>query len=146
MVDRVYLDTSVFTSLALLEEQADAIVSALAEVRQDPITSDFGWGEFLAALGARVRNDTVRAEPAREIVGRMRSQLKAATITSMERADLVAATGMVSDFSLALKLPDAIHIAIAHRLGAILVSTDRQQIAAAVALNVACLNPVSETL
>ena len=45
-------------------------------------------------------------------------------------------------FELGLRLPDAIHIATAGRLGFTLVSTDIRQVRAAASLGVVAINPL----
>ena len=62
----------------------------------------------------------------------------------MMSSDISDATIMLQRFDIPLKLPDALHIAIARRLGASLISTDRQQVSAAKKLGVDCLNPLEE--
>lgn len=56
-------------------------------------------------------------------------------------ADIVLATTYLRRFDLALRTPDALHLAIARRLGATLVTFDRAMAAAARALGMAVVLP-----
>ena len=59
----------------------------------------------------------------------------------MTPGDLAAATMFLRRLDLPLRTPDALHIAIAQRLGATLVTFDRQMAASAHALGTAVETP-----
>lgn len=100
---------------------------------------DFGWGE----LSLRVRLGTIEHEEGQAIV------LDAAAFTAewsnnlIESIDIVAATAFVARFDLKLRLPDAIHIAVAQRIGATLVTSDLRQAEAAAVFDIPIFNPLA---
>lgn len=141
---RLYSDASAFTAIILGDATASAIARCLDVADAERLYSDLGWGELIAAIGRRVRLGRLQAVPGNRALDRARHILQDWTDVQTQSADIVQASVWLSDFTVALKLPDAIHIAIAHRIGAKLVSTDRQQIAAARALGIDCINPLEE--
>ncbi len=74
-------------------------------------------------------------------LARGRVYLQQWTYVSVLSADVTAASEMVTEFYLGLRLPDAIHLAIAKRLGFILITSDRKQGHAAAALAIAYVDP-----
>jgi len=62
----------------------------------------------------------------------------------IENRDIEEAIDLVAKVTLSLRLPDAIHIAVARRVGATLITNDRQQHRAARTLGVLALNPLEQ--
>lgn len=145
MVEPTYLDPSAFTASILRDEGAETVDGLLASLSGSVLISDFGWGEFAAAVARRVRIRALRDKPARTLFTASRSRLSSFLFVELIPADIQLATDMIGDFDLALELPDAVHVAIMRRLGAVLLSTDRQQVTAARALGLSCINPLEET-
>ena len=144
MVAPLYLDASVLTAMALRDDGFVAMAGIIATAPELPINSDLGWGEFIAAVGARTRSRSFEISVASRLVEQARVDLLNEPLELVTTSDIAAGTGYVGAFDLPLKLPDAIHIAIARRLGATLVSNDRQQVAAARALGIDCINPIED--
>lgn len=138
---KVYLDASALTSLMLRDRHFTATARWI-EIH-DPILglSDLTWGEFVAALGANVRSGAFDEAAASALLADKQSYVGHLTWTAIDRDDLADGTTLVERFDLALRLPDAIHIAVAQRLGATLVTTDHQQYRAAAALGVPAIDP-----
>lgn len=113
-------------------------------IADDPAASysDFCWGEVQSALGNRVRSGEFTAEYAHGLIAEFKAYAVRWTFVRVTSADIDDATHMVADFSLGLRLPDAIHIAVAQRLGLTLVSTDIRQVRAAATLGIAAINPL----
>ncbi len=113
-------------------------------ISNDPIAtySDLCWGEVQSALGNRVRRGEFAADYARGLIAEFEAYAAHWTFVRITSADIDDATSMVADFSLGLRLPDAIHIATARRLGLTLVSTDIRQVRAATTLGIAAINPL----
>ena len=141
---RFYLDASALTALILADHTAAAVARVLT-IDDDPLVSDFGWGELVSATSRRVRARSVRPAVATRLLARAAERFGPERRIAMTSEDVVVATTALARFDLALKLPDAIHIAIAGRLGATLVGTDRQQVSAARVLAALCTNPLEGT-
>lgn len=141
---KLYCDASVFTAIVLGDVTAPAAAGCLDTPDAERLYSDLGWGELIAALGRQVRIGHLHATVASSEVDRARTLLRDWTDVATISADITQAAIWLSDFTLALKLPDTIHIAIVHRLGATLVSTDRQQVVAARTLGIQTINPLEE--
>ena len=140
----LYLDASAIVALVLADDTATAITLALNSAEQKPWISDFGWGELVSATGRRVRARMIRRSVAQRSLDAAALLFALPERAIMMSSDISDATIMLQRFDIPLKLPDALHIAIARRLGASLISTDRQQVSAAKKLGVDCLNPLEE--
>lgn len=145
MVEPAYVDASALTASISRDEGADRVDQLFTALPEPLLISGFGWGEFVAAVGRRVRTTAPSEPPATALIEAARGRMTSARSVATTTEDIAVPTDFVAAFSLALKLPDAIHIALARRLGATLVSTDRQQVAAARALAIACTNPLEVT-
>jgi predicted nucleic acid-binding protein len=106
------------------------------------IVSDFAAAEFSSAVARRVRMREFTIEQAGiALVGFDAWLARAANRAEIATGDLVLATTYIRRLDLALRTPDALHIAIAQRLEATLATFDRQMAAAARALGVAVAVP-----
>jgi predicted nucleic acid-binding protein len=134
----IYLDTSVLVPLFV----SDAFVArARAFLGMQPsglCVSDFGSAEFASVLGLRVRMNTLSIEDARAAVSHFDAWTSYTTArTGTTAADLQAGGAYLRRFDLPLRTPDAIHIAIAQRVGAELATFDQRMAQCARALGVA---------
>jgi predicted nucleic acid-binding protein len=103
----------------------DRAYSYLASHNPDLIVSDFAATEFASAIARRVRmNELTRAE-GRTAFSTFDS-LSSSVIERVESApaDLKAAETFIRRLDLTLRAPDALNIAIAKRIGAILMTFD----------------------
>lgn len=139
---RAYFDASVVVSIIAGDIGWDEIARFLNDHITETFISDFGWGETVSALGNRVRRSDMTAPYAEALLLDARLYFADWSFARLAAPDIDRATDMVAMFSLGLKLPDAIHIAVAQRLGLTLVSTDIRQVRAAVSLGVAAINPL----
>lgn len=139
-----YLDASILLSILLEDESSVEVIQTLTR-REDAalLVSDLAAAEVSAAISLRVR----RGE---ESVGSGQARLK-----SFDRwcddltrpvetiaQDILCARQIVRMFDLGLSMPDAIHAAVARRLGASLFTLDRTLARAAVALGINLMQPV----
>jgi len=85
---------------------------------------------------------TLDETAARTIIEAIRPSTGAWICAEVQPDDIAAATKLVGRFELNLKLPDAVHIAIAQRLDCTLVSSDRTQLTAARKLGLAIADPL----
>jgi predicted nucleic acid-binding protein len=123
----------------LVKEPASAAVDAfMATVEQELWVSDFAAAEVASALSRLVRTGRLQSTDG---VGRLSdfdvwraAMTKPAEIHSV---DVRLAGAYARRFDLALRAPDALHLAISRRLGVALVTLDRRMAAAARELGVA---------
>jgi uncharacterized protein len=133
----VYLDASVLVVLLMVDAltaRADAFFRRSTPV---PIVNDFAAIEFASAVSRRVRSGDVSADEARRAFSAFdlwtaRVALWEETVT----ADIRAAETFLRRLALTLRTADALNIAIAQRISAVLVTFDRKMAANARALGV----------
>lgn len=138
---RAYFDTSVLVTLTLQEDGWSDLTGWIVRTMPKPFFSDFGWGEFVSAVGLKVRRQELDSIQAGDSVGAVAHYLTGWSRLRNTRRDLDDAAAMVAVFRLGLRFPDAIHIATAKRAGCVLVSGDKRQLEAAAYFGVDALNP-----
>jgi predicted nucleic acid-binding protein len=128
---RSYLDASVLVAL-LAPEPLSARADGFVRANPTGLTvSDFAIAEFASAIARRVRTKECTLDEARADLADFDAWMK---FIETAPADIAVASTFLRRLDLPLKTPDAIHIAIAQRIGATLVTFDRQMAAAARAL------------
>jgi hypothetical protein len=137
-----YLDKNIPVALLTPEpfsERADIFLQNNAEPL---IVSDFAAAEFSSAAARRVRMGEFTIEQAGiALAGFDAWFASAANRVEIGTGDVALATTYIRRLDLRLRTPDALHIAIARRLDATLVSFDRSMAAAAHALGMAVAMP-----
>jgi hypothetical protein len=134
----VLCDTSVLVDLFVPSANSARIRAWLKQRRPVLRVSDFVVGEFAAAISRKHRLGDLAEPDARRILGVFDTWREAQTEAIATLAsDIRVAGSFVRRFETKLALPDAIHLAIAHRLGCALVSFDDRQVVAARLLGVA---------
>jgi predicted nucleic acid-binding protein len=128
----VYFDASVLLP-TLVEERASAAIDAfMLQGTQDVLVSDFAAAEVASALSRLVRTGLLGAQDAAQRLADFDIWRAALTGTAdLHAVDMRLAHAYVRRFELMLRAPDALHIAIARRLDAALVTLDRRLAAAA---------------
>jgi hypothetical protein len=126
--------------VALLVRDDDFNSRAEAFVRRHrpvPIVSDFASVEFASAVARRVRMKDLTAAEARKAFQNF-DDWKTGPVNAVQisSTDLTAAETSLRRLDLALRAADAIHIAIAGRLGAELATFDDKMAGSARALGV----------
>ena len=138
----LWLDASVLVSLITRESTSHRIDDLLDREIDMPIVSDFCVAECSAAIARLVRIRERTPEEADELFRHLDTWVDTASaLIDVESRDIIVATDFVRRPGIALRAPDAIHIAAAHRLGATLLTLDRGMAQAAAALGVDHLNP-----
>jgi predicted nucleic acid-binding protein len=101
--------------------------------------SAFGAAEFAAIVSRLLRTGTV-TRPMAEAALTLFDAWRAANTMEVAVApeDHAVAAGFVRRFETKLAAPDALHLAIAQRLGLPLLTFDTSQAAAALSLGIAC--------
>ncbi|MGE5271169.1 MAG: type II toxin-antitoxin system VapC family toxin [Thiohalocapsa sp.] len=111
--------------------------------RREPLlVSDLAAAEFASAIARRVRTREITLDQARSDLSDFDLwSLRSAQRVEVGASDVAAATAFLRRLDLTLLAPDAIHIAIVRRLGATLVTFDRNMASAGRALGVAVTTP-----
>ena len=122
----IYLDTSVLIP-TLVEEPVSGAVEAYLKTRPERLISDFAAAEVASGLSRLVRTSLLTAAEAAVRLADF-DAWRAATSSPAElnSADARLAYTYVRRFELMLRAPDALHLAIARRIDATLVTLDRR--------------------
>jgi predicted nucleic acid-binding protein len=123
----------------LVKEPASTVVDAfMASVQQELWVNDFAAAEVAAALSRLVRTGRLQAVDGAACLSDF-DVWRAAMTRSAETdaVDVRLAGAYVRRFDLALRTPDALHLAISRRLEVALVTLDRRLATAARELGVA---------
>jgi predicted nucleic acid-binding protein len=137
-----YLDAGILVALLTVEPQSGVADAFIAAQHGPLIVSDLASAEFASALARRVRTGEATLEEARSDLLDFDVWIaRSAQRVEISPADLTAATSFLRRLDLPLRTPDAIHIAVAQRLGAILVTFDRQMAVNARALRIVVTEP-----
>jgi uncharacterized protein len=133
-----YLDASVMLPILIKEPASAAVDAFMSTVQRELWVSDFAAAEAASALSRLVR------------IGRLQATDGAARLSDFDvwrtamtkpaeihAVDVRLAGAYVRRFDLALRAPDALHVAIARRLDVPLVTLDRRLATAARELGVA---------
>lgn len=139
---KAYFDTSAFAMLSFADKGYEALDRWIGTFATETCFSDFGWGEFVSSVGRRVRERNREDEIGHRLLTETRIYLRTWSDPIVISEDIDDASKLLADFSLNLSLPDAIHVAIARRIGAVLITTDRHQLRAARHVGCAAINPL----
>ena len=111
----------------LVEEPASDAVKAYLATRPDRLISDFAAAEVASALSRLVRTGLLTAGQGAARLADFDAWRAAVSSTAdIHAADVRLAYAYVRRFDLALRVPDALHLAIVNRLQATLVTLDRR--------------------
>jgi len=137
-----YPDANVLVALLTpdpLSERAEAFLSNGA---QGFIVSDFGAAEFVSVVGRRIRTLEITLADGRMALSNLDGWLaRAAQRVEISAADVATADTYLRRLDLTLLTPDALHIAIAARISATLVTFDRAMAVSARVLGMAVTTP-----
>ena len=131
----LYLDASLLVAL-LTNDALTARAESLLRARMPIlVVSDFAAAEFASAIARRVRMQELSGEEASIVF----SNFDAWTARATQRADTTAtdvkaAEAFLRRLDLTLRTPDALNIAIAQRIGAVLATFDEKMASSACAL------------
>lgn len=136
----IYLDNSVVVPLLLPDALSTRAEEFLLSGPTGLVVSDFASAEFASVVGIRLRTGKLNIREARTALTNFdlwsgQRTIGAETVTS----DIRAAESMLRRLDLTLRAPDAINLAIAHRLAADLATFDTKLAASAVKLGFSVL-------
>jgi predicted nucleic acid-binding protein len=138
----LYFDASVLVSLFVIDPtsvRAEVFLSAHPEI---VVISDFGAAEFSSAVARRVRMRDLTPDDGRLAFSNFDAWIaRSANRQQMMSADIETADRILRRLDNNLRTPDAIHIAIAQRLEATLVTFDQRMATSARALGMAVATP-----
>ncbi len=139
-----YLDASVMLPI-LVKEPASVMVDAfMATLQQQPWVSDFAAAEVASALSRLVRTGRLQAVDGTVCLSDFDVWRAAMTRPAeMHAADARLADVYVRRFDLGLRAPDALHLAVARRLDATLITLDRCLATAAREMGIAVKLPTA---
>lgn len=137
-----YLDASVLVPLVITEASSRAVEALLDRYEGKLLVSEFGAAEAASGVSRLVRMGQLAAADATAALDNLDAWRFAATEpVDVTPGDLRLAHLLVRRFELKLRAPDALHVAIAKRLGAQLVSRDGGMRAAAEMVGVTPVDP-----
>jgi uncharacterized protein len=137
-----YLDTSVLIPSLVDEPASPAVNAYIGAGGQELFVSDFAAAELAAALSRLVRTGIYAIAAATERLGDFEAWRAAQTVAvEVHAADVRVAYNFVRRFDLMLRAPDALHLAIARRVDATLVTLDRRLARAAGSFGLAVAEP-----
>ena len=133
-----YPDTSVLVSLFVDDDFTLRARNFLRAYLPVLIISDFASAEFASALGNRVRRRDMALSDARQAIADFdRWKVRDTTSEALSTADVAEASSILRRFDLVIRTPDALHLAMARRVGAELVTFDERMADAARMLGLA---------
>ncbi|HEV2335053.1 MAG TPA: type II toxin-antitoxin system VapC family toxin [Stellaceae bacterium] len=138
----VYLDTNLVAAVLIPEPLSDRAERFLASCEDLVVVSDLVAVEFSSLLARRIRTREFTVDQARTALANFDAWTdRLAERADIHASDLSVATSFLRRLDLPLRSLDAIHIAAARRIGATLVTFDRQMEASARALGMAVATP-----
>ena len=137
-----YLDASVLLPTLIAEPAGEAVDDCLGADGQELLVSDFAAAEVASVLSRLVRMPLLTDAGASARMADFDAR-RAAMSLPVDIAELDARLAYIyaRRFDLGLRAPDALHLAIARRLDATLVTLDRRLASAARELGVAVEDP-----
>ena len=137
---RLYLDANVIIPLFTTDKFSDRARALVENEDHDLFISDFTAAEFASVIAVRFRRRELDEEQARSVFLVFDTWTETETpLETATSADIHVATNALRRLDLNLRAPDAIHIAIALRLGLTLATFDERMAAAARELGLAVL-------
>lgn len=134
---KLYVDTSVLAAYYLPEALSERAQQILMRVRR-PVISALVGVEFASVLARRVRTRELSAGAARAVLTRFRSHEEAGLyrVSPVEGAHYARARRWIETLRTPLRTLDALHLAVAARLGCVVLTADVQLARAARSLRV----------
>jgi uncharacterized protein len=138
----VYLDTSVLLPTLIAERSTEAVYEYLGAIDQELLISDFAAAEVASALSRLVRMTLLTdADASARLADFDAWRATMSSPVDIQASDARLAYVYVRRFDLALRAPDALHLAIIRRLSASLVTLDQGLATAAQVLGIAVEEP-----
>lgn len=124
---RAYLDASVLLPTLVAEPSTEVVYEFLGAIDRELLISDFAAAEVASALSRLVRMALLTvADAAARLADFEAWRATMSMSVDIQASDARLAYIYVQRFELGLRAPDALHLAIARRLGVALVTLDRR--------------------
>ena len=138
----LYPDASVLVPLLVQEAATPSVEALLFPAESEMVISDLAAAEVSSAISRRVRMGEFDGDEGMSLLRRFDSwRAGSASFMALHAGDLAEATALVRHFDLMLRTPDALHLVMARRCGASLVTLDRLLARAAETLTLPCHVP-----
>ena len=138
--DSLYIDASAFVPLHVADALSIRATALISSWSRHVIVSDLTIAEFSSVIARRFRTLELTKAEAAKCIGNGDAWVGLyANSVEMTGHDLKQAIAWIQGFELPLRTPDALHLAIAMRLGARLMTFDRQMAQSAASLGVEVL-------
>jgi hypothetical protein len=138
----LYLDASVLIPLVVTEPQHPDVAAFLAHREAPFIVTSFARGEVVSGLARQYRKRLLARADIDALIYDLEAWYAANCRSPfIEDSDIRVATTFVRRFELGLRLPDAIHLAAAQRLGLPILTLDQPLVRAADRLGIPVLSP-----
>jgi predicted nucleic acid-binding protein len=134
-----YLDTNAIIGLLTADPLSARVGAVLRRGAEPLIISDFAAAEFSAVVGRKARTGVITRQHALDALAALDQWRVRISRIELEAGDIARADVFLRRLDLPLQAPDAIHIAMAQRLNATLVTFDRQMASAARVLGIAVI-------
>jgi hypothetical protein len=133
----LYLDASAILPTLVNEPNSATVTAFLSAADEDLVASEFAAAEVASGLSRLTRVRDLSREKAIELLAEFDAWRAAFTTDlDLETADFRLASALVRRFELALRAPDALHLAACRRGDHTLLTLDRRLAGAAEALGV----------
>lgn len=131
-----YIDTSVLTSYYWREKRTERVQARLAML-DEPVLSPLVEVEFHCVIARQVRTGACAKTTAHSILRLFRSHVAQSIyrVVPVDTSDYVRARNWIAELDTALRVLDAIHLAVAHSNGLVLLTADRALARTAAALH-----------
>ena len=127
MATSVYFDASLLVSLFIIDGFADRAQVFMQDHGPIPVVSDFAAAEFASAIGRLVRTNELGAHLATLVFSAFDVwRAESAAGCRVETGDVATASTILRRLDSSLRAPDALHLAMARRLGASLATFDER--------------------
>lgn len=128
----LYLDACVLVALLGTEDDSEAVRGFVDLAAEPLVVSDFAAGEVASAISRLVRTDKLSMDEANTRLAAFDEWVAgAATPIATEAGDIRLAGRLVRKLWIAIRLPDAVHLAAAQIRSYTLVTLDRRMASAA---------------
>lgn len=133
----VYVDASALTPLIIVEDYTPWALATILDSGESPLVSDFAAAEVSSAISRLVRMRSVAREEGVRLLGGFDDWVRKDALAVINAStDIVEADRLVRRFELQLQTPDALHLVLARRCEAALVTLDRRMASAAATLGI----------
>lgn len=136
----VYVDANILISALSLDALSSRAEASLRGLGERVIVSDFAGAEFASVIAKRVRMRDLSLNEGKQALAAFDDWVAGrAEPAETTPQDIAACAGYLRRLDLPLRTPEALHIALTSRLGATLLSLDKQMLASAKKLGVPCV-------